>query len=204
MSRIRILHLEADPTDAGLARSRLEQAGLAVEIDRAADRAAFAAALPAGAHDLVLVADGVPDLDAPAAVELARSARPRTPVVVVSGTPGEEVAVEAMRRGAADYVLRQRIDRLAPAVQRALTEAQARAARERDRLSQLAHDLRNPLNAVLGWVALLKTGKLTPEKVTEALDVIERNVKAQAKLIDEAVAKARAEDNGGGTTPKPG
>lgn len=127
---VRILHLEDDPLDAELIAALLEADGLACRFDRATTRAEFLSALD-GDYDLILSDYSLPTFDGVTAQQLARERRPDLPFVFVSGTMGEEVAIERLNEGATDYVLKQRLERLPRAVRRALQEAQTRLERAR-------------------------------------------------------------------------
>ena len=118
-----ILHLEDDARDAELVRDRLEQAGMAFELRVASNRADFEAALAQTQFDLILSDFSLPAYDGMAALAWARSKQPGVPFILLSGALGEEQAVDCVLRGATDYVLKQRLDRLVPAVSRALSEA---------------------------------------------------------------------------------
>ena len=131
MSTIAILHLEDSDLDAELVHARLAKGGLVFTIDRAASRDEFLAALGAREHDLILADYSLPDFDGLSALEIARRAAPETPFIFVSGMLGEEVAIDTLKRGATDYVLKQRLERLAPAVHRALAESRERAERRK-------------------------------------------------------------------------
>ncbi len=125
----RILHLEDSPMDAELVAAHLGRAGVACEIARVETRAAYRAALASGGFDLILADYALPDFDGLSALAMARDLAPTTPFVFVSGTLGEEAAVDAVKRGATDYVVKQRLGRLPVAVGRALAEARALAGR---------------------------------------------------------------------------
>jgi DNA-binding NtrC family response regulator len=94
-------------------------------------RTDFAAALESGGFDLVLADYSLPDFDGLPALKVAHEVRPGVPFVLVSGTLGEERAIEALKEGATDYVLKQRLERLVPAVRRAISEAEERKERKR-------------------------------------------------------------------------
>jgi len=119
---LRILHLEDDPVDGALVEETLLGDGLACETIRVASRQQFVAALD-GSYDLILSDYSLPGFDGSTAQQLARERRPDLPFVFVSGTIGEEVAIERLKEGATDYVLKQRLARLPSAVRRALEEA---------------------------------------------------------------------------------
>ena len=127
--QIRILHLEDNPRDAELIQRRLASEGLACEVMRAGGKAAFEAALADGKYDLVLSDFNVPGYDALSALKHTRASAPTLPFVVISGELSEEEAVECLRAGATDYLLKHRLQRLVPALMRALDEAVERETR---------------------------------------------------------------------------
>lgn len=120
---VRILHLEDSALDADLIREFLRADKLPFSIDRVWTRDAFAGALQARAYDLILADHELPNFDGGAALAIARTRAPETPFIFVSGTLGEDVAVESLKRGATDYVVKQRLERLPGVVRRALDEA---------------------------------------------------------------------------------
>ncbi len=128
---LRVLHLEDNRTDAVLIEALLREQGLPCEIERVQTRADFVAALEQGDFDLIFSDFTLPGFDGFSALDLARNKRPDIPFLFVSGTLGEEVAIDTLKRGATDYVLKQRLSRLAPAVRRAIAETEERAATAR-------------------------------------------------------------------------
>jgi PAS domain S-box-containing protein len=127
---LRILSLEDDPNDAELIQESLEAEGIACELIRVDTQPAFVCSLE-GNIDLILADYTLPSFDGLSALQLALSARPDVPFIFVSGTLGEEVAIEALKIGATDYILKTRLSRLAPSVLRALREANERSERKR-------------------------------------------------------------------------
>ena len=126
---LRILILEDLPSDAELMVYELRQAGIAHFCRRVADREHFVAALREDSPDIILSDFHLPNFDGLEALTLAQAACPDTPFIFVSGAMGEEVAIDALKRGATDYVLKDRLSRLGPAVQRSLREAEERRER---------------------------------------------------------------------------
>ncbi|MFC6050139.1 response regulator, partial [Methylobacterium hispanicum] len=124
---LRLLHLEDSDLDAELIEAELERLGQAVRIVRVMSRDAFAAEAVPGRHDLILADYVLPTFDGISALSLANAQCPEVPFVFCSGTLGEEVAVEALKNGATDYVTKQRLDRLPRTIVRALAEARIRA-----------------------------------------------------------------------------
>jgi len=131
-SPLHILHLEDDPSDAALIQSTLEAGGVACAITRAQNRDDFVAALERGGVDLILSDFSLPTFDGMAALEIARAKWPAIPFIHVSGTMGEEQAIESLKSGATDYVLKTRLSRLVPAVRRAMLEVEERAENRRN------------------------------------------------------------------------
>ena len=128
---LRILLLEDNDTDAALVQDLLEADGLRSEIVRVQTRAEFIAALEDRQLDLILADYSLPSFDGVSALKLTLRRRPDLPFIFVSGTLGEEVAIEALKIGAIDYVLKTKLSRLVPSVQRAMREAGERAERRK-------------------------------------------------------------------------
>jgi two-component system cell cycle sensor histidine kinase/response regulator CckA len=128
---LRILHLEDDSIDAELVRATLASAGIECEILRVDNRAAFTSALETQTFDLILADMSLPSFDGIEGLALAKRTSPGVPFLFVSGSMGEELAVETLRQGAKDYVLKDRMARLGPAVRRALEEKRQRDEREK-------------------------------------------------------------------------
>src|SRR5215204_3507579 len=131
MKALHILNLEDSPLDAELIHATLNDGGVECEILRVQTRADFVGALESGDFDLILADYSLPSFDGLSALEVAQEMSPEVPFILVSGALGEERAIEALKSGATDYVLKQRLERLVPAVQRALREAEERTERKR-------------------------------------------------------------------------
>jgi PAS domain S-box-containing protein len=127
---LRILSVEDDPRDFQLIQDLLETEGLVCEFVRVDTQAAMQAALANSGFDLILADYTLPSFDGLLALRLAKSLCPDIPFLFVSGTLGEEVAIEALKIGATDYILKTRLSRLPPAVVRALREAKERGERK--------------------------------------------------------------------------
>lgn len=132
---LRVLCLEDDPADAELMAAALAQDGLEAELTRVESESDFRSALDRGGWDFILADYSLPAFDGLAALEISKASYPHLPFILVSGTLGEEPAIEALTQGATDYVLKHKFARLAPAVRRALSEA---AEREERRLAEQA------------------------------------------------------------------
>ncbi|MGA2279024.1 MAG: PAS domain S-box protein [Verrucomicrobiota bacterium] len=125
--KLQILHLEDDPDFAELVHSLFAQDGLDVELKCVGDRAAFEAALDAGAFDAIVSDYHLPSFSGLDALAMVRKKDPYIPFILVSGTIGEQAAIESLKAGATDYLLKQQPDRLPSAVRRAVQEAEERA-----------------------------------------------------------------------------
>jgi signal transduction histidine kinase len=193
---IRILLVEDSELDAELIVDHLLGDGLAVDARRIEDEASFASALEEFRPDVIISDLSMPQFSGYRALELARRTAPDIPFIFVSGTMGEEAAVEAVRSGATDYVLKHSMARLASSVRRALREAEDRKARSSAEqnlfraqryeglallASGLSHDLRNVLQPIsMGAKMLLeendeqvrKVGALVQDCAQRGLDIV--------------------------------
>ena len=125
--KLQLILVEDNPPDAEIVARHLTRAKLHFAIHRVETEAELVAALSAHRPDLIISDFSLPQFDGLRALEVAAALCPHTPFIFVSGTIGEERAIEALRRGATDYVLKTNLARLGPAVQRALSEAALKA-----------------------------------------------------------------------------
>ncbi|MBX9257939.1 response regulator [Desmonostoc muscorum CCALA 125] len=130
MSVLRFLLLEDSLLDAELTQAMLAEGGIDCELVRVESGAEFLTAISTEAFDLILADYALPSFDGISALEIARNQCPEIPFIFVSAVLGEELAIEALKNGATDYVLKQRLGRLVPSVQRALREAKERRDRQ--------------------------------------------------------------------------
>jgi signal transduction histidine kinase/CheY-like chemotaxis protein len=130
-SPLRILLLEDNTHDAELIQELLEADHFVCEVTRVQTRAEFVAGLENVGINLILADYKLPSFDGLSALKLALDAHADLPFIFVSGSLGEEVAIEAVKIGATDYVVKSRLSRLVPSVQRALREAGERAERKK-------------------------------------------------------------------------
>jgi diguanylate cyclase (GGDEF)-like protein/PAS domain S-box-containing protein len=128
-NELKVLILEDVDTEAELTARQLKRAGISCTIRRADTAEAFVQQLDEFAPDIILSDFSLPHYDGLSALSAAQQRRPDTPFIFVSGTIGEETAIESLKRGATDYVLKTNLARLGPAVLRAVQEAAQRAAR---------------------------------------------------------------------------
>jgi putative two-component system response regulator len=125
LERLRVLIVEDRPEDAELTLLALERAGFAVTAVRVESEADYRAAIQ-GDHDVILSDHSLPQFDSTRALEIVGELGVDVPFIIVSGTIGEELAVESMKRGASDYLLKGSLARLGPAVAHAIEERHLR------------------------------------------------------------------------------
>jgi signal transduction histidine kinase len=146
---LHVLIVEDSPTDARLVVRQLQRTGRPIEFERVDTAEAMRAALDRKVWDAVTSDWSMPKFTAPAALDILKEMRLDLPFIIVSGTIGEESAIDAMRAGAHDFVLKDKLGRLAPAIERELRECQERAARSRaeNALRESEERLRDALRA---------------------------------------------------------
>ncbi|MCG7393757.1 response regulator [Microvirga sp. ACRRW] len=164
---LRVLLLEDSALDAELVTVALSSSGLMLEVERVVMEEEFTHALDGDSWDLVLADYLLPGFDGLNALALVRERYPELPFVFVSGALGEEVAVEALKRGATDYVLKDRLERLPVTVLRALSEARERTEKRQAQealqallderttlLHELDHRVKNNLQLLLSLIGI--------------------------------------------------
>ncbi len=150
VASILVLMLEDSLFDRDLSVAHLDRAGFVVDLHHAVGREDFVRLLEARDYDLILADYDVPGFNGMLALDMVRERNSQVPFIFISGVVGEEVAIDSLHRGATDYVLKQRLGRLAPAVRRALNEtlehktrlqAEATARTSEERFRQLTNAL---------------------------------------------------------------
>lgn len=211
MSTLTLLVVDDDVVD----RQAVQRALRAAQLDARVLEAATEAEALAAARDVdcVLLDYHLPGSDGLAVLRRLRAEGHDVPVIALTGHGDEQIAVELMKAGAADYLAKQSLtpDRLERSVRHALAIAGAerqrrellrreqaareeaqQANRQKDEfLATLSHELRTPLNAILGWTTLLARDDVDPQLFRRGLETIERNVRLQAKLIDDLLDVSR-------------
>jgi two-component sensor histidine kinase len=189
---LRILLLEDSALDAELVTEALIDAGLPVSIERVVSADEFTGAVRDESWDLILADYLLPAFNGLNALEIAQEMARATPFVFVSGALGEEVAVEALKRGATDYVLKDKLDRLPATVLRALAEARERGERKRAQdalqqmldertalLHELDHRVKNNLQLLLSLIGI-EVRQAEDEQVRQVLGRMKERMQALA------------------------
>lgn len=127
---LRFLLLEDSLLDTELIQAVLTEGNITCELVPVKTGIQFQTALEQNCFDVILSDYSLPEFDGITALEMAQKICPDVPFIFVTATMGEEVAIETLKSGATDYVLKQRLDRLVPSIKRSLREAEERRARQ--------------------------------------------------------------------------
>jgi signal transduction histidine kinase len=204
---IKILLLEDNVYDAELTLSTLRRDGIGCQARRVDTREDFSDALDSSPYDLILSDYSLPSFDGMSALQLACAKQPLCPFVFISGTMGEDLAIESLKAGASDYVLKNRLGRLGPVVRRAVREAgERRALQEAERardaaharlmlldrakadfLGIISHELRTPLHGLLGTSELILEDLAESDYVRDLRDLYNRARRRILSLVDDAL-----------------
>jgi diguanylate cyclase (GGDEF)-like protein/PAS domain S-box-containing protein len=151
---VRVLQLEDNPLDAELVSRRLSDDGMQIVCRVVAGELPFRTAIVDFAPHVILSDFSLPGFDGLSALQIAKEQTPSTPFIFVSGTIGEERAIEALRRGAVDYVLKDNLRRLVPALKGALRQAEATRARDlaEEMLRRSESRLQAIINTSRDWI----------------------------------------------------
>ena len=210
---IRLLILEGDPSGAELVQVRMARAGLRFTAVVADTRTSFTQQLAAFCPDVILADFSLPGFSGEEALELAQELCPQVPFIFLSGPLGDEVAVELIRRGVTDYVLKDRPARLVPVIMRATAEARQRARlaqtqAELDRSQRLAsigrlaggiaHEFNNQIGAMVHYATFIHeeagrreasgTDPETWEDIRRDAEQIEQIGKRVTRLVHQLLA----------------
>ena len=210
---VKLLIVDDDDVDRLALKRTLARAGVNADIAEAAAPEEALALLHANTFDCVILDYQLPGTDGLQVLHSIRAAGNRTPVIALTGQGDEQTAVELMKAGAADYMGKGQLtpERLSRSLRHALAlyrseearrqlldrekaareEAQAANRAKDEFLATLSHELRTPLNAILGWVRLMGSGNLDAQTMQRAIEIIERNTRLQAQLIEDLLDVSR-------------
>src|SRR5579863_2199464 len=202
---LRVLVIEDSDDDAKMVLRELRRADYDVDFERVASADALRSSIGSQAWDLFICDFSMPRFSGADALKLVRSMGCDAPFIFVSGTMGEDTAVAALKDGAQDYIIKNNLKRLVPAVRRELREAEER--RERKRLEQhvsqlqkfeaigrlaggVAHDFNNLLGVILGQSEILLE-RTQDEGITRGLEMIRDAARRGANLTRQLLAFGR-------------
>ena len=217
---MKLLHVEDSREDAELFHGLIRGEWPDTEFEQVGSRPEFLDAVERGGFDLILSDFTMPTFDGMSALELSGALCPGIPFVFLSGTLGEERAIAALKRGAADYVLKDRPERLIPALREVLerkeNERRLRGSDEHARahvlllqkarndfLAVISHELRTPLSALLGSVELmfaLLPSSLEADEYRQLFDQARRRLMT---FVDDALLLAQIQSGGPRPSPQP-
>jgi two-component system cell cycle sensor histidine kinase/response regulator CckA len=203
---LRALIVEDSPADAELLIHEVKRGGYDLAWERVETADAMKAALARGGWDIVLSDYSLPTFSGPEALQIAQSLEGDVPFIIVSGTIGEETAVSALKAGANDFLIKGRLARLVPAIERELRDAASR--RERKQLEEqlnhaqkmeaigqlagsVAHDFNNVLTAILGFCELAQSGMSPDARERDDLSEIQKAGERAAGLTRQLLAFSR-------------
>jgi two-component sensor histidine kinase len=191
---MKILHLEDSDDDAKLICDALSREVIAHHVTRVETREAFLEAMDHGDWDIILSDYSLPSFDGSAALKLAVEKRPDLPFIFVTGALGEELAVETLRNGATDYILKHRLHRLPQAVARARRESEsAKARKEAERqlktslhekellLQEVHHRVNNNLQVICSLLSM-QSDAVTDLHLASGLRESQKRVQAMAMI----------------------
>lgn len=203
---LRLLQVEDSESDAALIVRLLERAGYEVRAARVEEAAEMRAALASERWDAIIADHKMAQFDAPGALRVLHEAGLDIPFIVVSGSIGEELAVSLMKSGAHDYLLKQNLARLAPAVEREIREARLREERRRlgeqfrqaqklesiGRLAgAVAHDFNNLLTVITGYSQMMMAELPLRHPFREQVEEISKAANRAADLTRQLLAFSR-------------
>ena len=208
--QLRILFLEDVPNDVEMVRRALRESGWAVNMRAVATREEFVDQIEHHSPDIILSDHGFPNFDGFSALSLAKEKCPEVPFIFVTGGLGEEATRKALQSGATDFVLKDKLSALVPAMSRALDVAQERQrmqqqiARLKSELEaankeleafgySISHDLRAPLRHVNGFLDLLRQSAADQLDADsrEYLHIISDSAKQMSRLIEAVLSFSR-------------
>ncbi|HTF05574.1 MAG TPA: response regulator [Bacteroidia bacterium] len=199
---IKVLMLEDDPMDAALLLRQLKKSDLNLTVLHVDNGTAFEEQLDLFLPDLILSDFSLPSIDGPTAFAIKQKKCPDVPFIIVSGTIGEENAVELIKSGITDYALKDKIFTLIPKVKRALKDAEEQRTRKigEDKFraqyktlleiaSLQSHQVRGPISNVLGLISLFNFDNPSDPVNSEVIRNLQSTTTRFDNIIREIVKK---------------
>lgn len=191
---IKILHLEDSDDDARLICDALSHEVVACHVTRVETRKAFLEAMDHGDWDMILSDYSLPSFDGISALKLAVEKRPQVPFIFVTGSLGEELAVETLKNGATDFILKDRLSRLPQAVLRARRESESAKAQKKGQqqledslrekvllLQEVHHRVNNNLQIICSLLSM-QSGAVNDPILVSALGESQKRVQSMAMI----------------------
>jgi two-component sensor histidine kinase len=192
--KLKILHLEDDPIDAELIHSILEEGGIQSTVTLVESEKDFVREIAENKFDIILADYSLPDFNGLTALKFANERCPHTPFIFVSGVLGEELAIDSLKSGAKDYVLKKRLSRLGPTVHRALEEMREQLKRSKAEIrlraslkekeiliKEIHHRVKNNLQ-IISSLLNLQMNMIQEKKIIEILRSSQNRVKSMALI----------------------
>ncbi len=214
MKPLRVLIVEDSELDASLLLRELGKAGYSPVHKRVETAEEMTAALDSKTWDIVLCDYVMPNFSGPAAIKLTRQKNPDLPLIIISGQIGEDTAVEAMKAGAHDYIVKGKLKRLGPAIERELEESANRRQRKKaedelrikeeelslskkieaikdEFVGMVSHELRTPLAIITGSLRVAQTEGITIEQAKELIHNAVTSAEELAAMVDNLLELSR-------------
>ena len=218
MKQIRVLIVDDSKTDAILLMKELQRAGYTTTSKRVDTADDMAHALTEQDWDVILCDYVMPYFSGPSAIEVWHKKGIDIPLIVVSGQIGEDTAVEAMRAGANDYIMKSNLKRLGPAIEREIAEANDRRQRRKveeelrkkeeelliakkldiikdEFIGMVSHELRTPLTVIIGAANVAISEGISPEQAKELMNDVAQSAEDLSAMVDNLLELSRFQSN---------